>query len=326
MQTANLSLLAALGTLKPIAKGCLTWIPGLQRTFYDRTAGGGTADAVYCYGVWLKHLALLHAHGMAKIPRRILELGPGASLGTGIASLLSGAERYVAIDTVAHVRPETNLAVLRELIGLFRSRAPRPRKGWPDYDRYLDGALFPSSILTEPRLREALAGERLQAIAAAVAAASSPSPTESLRYRTWSDPESHVESGVDLVFSHAVLCLVDDLDRVYGHFARVLKPGGWMSHQMSFDSHEVTREWNGHWRYGERLWKLVRGRRPFFVNREPASTHLEMMRRHGFEIVATLRRRAQDGLPRNALAPRWREMPEEDLSSSAAFFIARKRA
>jgi hypothetical protein len=59
---------------------------------------------------------------------------------------------------------EVNLQIFEELVGLFRSRAPRPSKGWPDFDDLLDDRLFPSSILTEERLAEALRPSRLRHI------------------------------------------------------------------------------------------------------------------------------------------------------------------
>ena len=86
---------------------------------------------------------------MKSMPHTVLELGPGASLGTGCAALLSGAERYLAIDAVAHVRPEANLQLFRELVERFRRRAPRPIAGFPAFDQYLDANLFPSGVLDD---------------------------------------------------------------------------------------------------------------------------------------------------------------------------------
>ena len=48
-----------------MVKGMLTWIPGLQRAFFDPTTGGGAASAAYCYGVWMKHLVLLREEALA---------------------------------------------------------------------------------------------------------------------------------------------------------------------------------------------------------------------------------------------------------------------
>jgi SAM-dependent methyltransferase len=316
---------STLPDVKPLLKGLLTWVPGVQRALYDRHAGGSTGSAAYCYGVWLKHLSLLWHQGMRAVPATILELGPGASLGTGLAALLSGAERHVAIDAIPLVRPEANLAVLRELLALFRARAPRPARSWPDYDDLLDERLFPSHILTEEALGRSLAEDRLASLVGAVEGLASGSPKSALRYGTWSDPDPLAPGEADLILSHSVLQHVADLDSVYRHCRRWLKPGGWMSHQVDFSAHGVTGVWNGHLRYGEHLWTLVAGRRPYFLNRQPCSAHLGLLSDHGFEVVSLIRNTRTDGVERAMLAPRWRDLPEEDLFTAGAFIQARKR-
>ena len=75
-----------------ILKGMLTFVPGITRVMPGIGLGtGGTDSARYCYGVWLKYLTLLHENGMHAIPGTIAELGPGDSLGIGLAAMLSGA-------------------------------------------------------------------------------------------------------------------------------------------------------------------------------------------------------------------------------------------
>ena len=309
-----------------LAKGLLTWIPGLAplSISLNRTAGGGTASASYCYGVWMKHLTLAASRGMAGVPRTVLELGPGASLGTGLAALLSGAERFIAIDSVRHLKPEANIAVFWELVQLFRNRAARPTRGFPCFDQYLDERLFPSHLLAELRLHAALAPARLERIAAAVAGVGDERHGGILRYHTWKTLQPIEAAEVDYVFSHVVLNHVEDLESVYAHCGRWVRPGGWMTHQIDFTSLETTEEWNGHRAYGELAWKIIAGRRPYFVNREPPATHLDLMRRNGFEIVEAIRGLREDGVARDELAPRWRGMSDEDLATQTLFVIARR--
>jgi hypothetical protein len=307
---------------RTVAKGLLSWIPGLQLQFVPH--GSGTASADYCYGVWMKHLTLLWAQGMREMPRSVLELGPGASVGTGIAALLSGAERYIGIDAVAYATPQASRAVHQQLVALFERRAPRPTAGFPSFDEYLDKRLFPAHILDEQRLGRSLAPARLARVAEAVAALASPHPDAALRYVTWSQAPAIAAGSVDLVFSHVVMNQIDDLEGVYARCARWLRTGGWMSHQIDFTSLDTTPEWNGHRRYGELAWKLIAGRRAYFVNRAVCSTHLDIMRRAGFELVHVIRGARQGGLTRAQLAPRWRACSDEDLSTQTAFVVARR--
>lgn len=316
---------ANLTSLKPLAKGILSWIPGLQSRYYDRAGGGGTCCPNYCYGVWLKHLTLAWAHGMRTIPATVLELGPGSSLGTGIAALLSGSQRYIGIDAKRHLHDATNWQVFRELVRLFETRAPRPKCGWPDFDDFLDARLFPSAILTEDTLGHSLAAARVAWLAECMQQTALSSEESPIRYGTWDDRLAPRAGEVDFLFSHVVLCHVEDLDALYGRCARMMKPGAWMSHQTDFSSLGTTPEWNGHRRHGELAWKIMRGRRPYFVNREPLATHLELLERHGFDVVAAHRGLRTGGLTREQLAPRWRGISDDDLSTWGAFLIARRR-
>lgn len=308
-----------------LVKGMLTWVPGLQRAFLDSSAGGGTGSASYCYGVWLKHLTLLREAGMAEVPRNVIELGPGNSLGTGIATLLSGAGHYLGIDAFPHVRAETNVFVMRELVQLFRARAPRPRAGFPVIDHLLDAQLFPSHILDEKRLDAALAPDRLDRIDDSVRAIDLNYADAMIHYSTWSDLRPVPEGEADLLFSHVVMNQVSDIERVYEHCGKWVKPGGWMSHQLDMTALGTADSWNGHRAYSELAWKIIAGKRPFFVNREPLATHLELMRANGFDIVTLIRGTREGGITRQELAPRWQGISDEDLATETGFVIARRR-
>src|SRR5882672_4984226 len=215
----------------PVARGLLTYLPAISDLLPSKT-GGHTDSASYCYGVWMKHLTLLHAHGFSGVPRTVAELGPGESLGVGLCALLSGSDHYVGLDVIAHSNPESNQKVLNELIARFRDRAPNPDKGWPEFSSYLDEKMFPSHILTGEVLHQALQSERIETIRRAVTA---PSPQDAVtaEYKApWFDPRVIEEGSVDLVVSHSVLEHVVDLPGTYQALYQWVKPGGWMSHQI----------------------------------------------------------------------------------------------
>lgn len=79
-------------------------------------------SARYCYSVWLRHLAVVFKNGFTSYPRTIAELGPGSSIGVGLAGLVGGAEQYYSLDVVEHATNERNREVFLELVTLFKNR------------------------------------------------------------------------------------------------------------------------------------------------------------------------------------------------------------
>jgi hypothetical protein len=307
----------------PVARGLLSYVPALNDVLPSNT-GGHTDSASYCYGVWMKHLTLLHANGLPAIPQTIAELGPGESLGVGLCGLLSGADHYVGLDVIAHSNPDRNQLILNDLIKLFLQRAPNPDKGWPQFSSYLDERQFPGHILSEPALHEALTPTRLEAIRRAVTA---PSPQDAITasYKApWFDPRVIEEGSIDLVVSHSVLEHVVDPPATYKALYQWVKPGGWMSHQIDFKSHGLSTRWNGYRTCSDRLWEITLGRRPFMINRQPASVHLRLIEEAGFRVVTHQKFMRNDGIRRNELAPRWADISDEDLNCSGMYVIAMK--
>jgi hypothetical protein len=141
-----------------IASNYLPAITGRRRT-------GGTDSARYCYSVWLRHLTLAHEHNLPTHVATVAELGPGDSLGIGLAALLSGANRYYAFDVVRYAINDRNLTILDELVALFRERSPLPdTTEFPQVFPRLRSYEFPHHVLPASRLDSALEPGRVETI------------------------------------------------------------------------------------------------------------------------------------------------------------------
>ena len=310
--------------LKPVIKGILTFVPGMEQIL-PKKGTGGTDSSLYCYGVWLKHLTYLWESGMRTLPHTMAELGPGDSIGVGLAAMLSGVNHYSALDVVRYSNTESNLKIFDNLVELFKGRVGRPSKGWPDYDRFLDDHFFPSHILTEDILQVSLSEDRIQRIRNALQDLGTDYKGLSIKYIVPWAVDSVIEKGtIDLIVSHSVLEHVMDIEKTYQALYLWLKNGGMMSHQIDFKSHGLSEQWDGYRTFSEPVWKIIVGRQKFLINREPHSSHRGVMERNNFKILLDLKRDRTDGLKRSQLSKKWENLSADDLKCSGAFIQARK--
>jgi hypothetical protein len=180
---------------------------------------------------------------------------------------------------------------------------------------------FPADLVD---LDAALSEERVRQIARSVTHPSEPGSR--VVYRApWFSPEVLERDSVDMIFSQAVLEHVDDLGGVYEAMRGWLRSGGVMTHQIDYRSHGKADSWDGHWTYSNAAWKLVVGRRPYLLNRISHSGQLRQLRTAGFEIVAETLYREPSHIRRRDLAPHLRGIPDDDLTISGAFVVARKQ-
>ncbi len=113
----------------------------------------------------MQHLLTLYNNGLASRPRTVVEIGPGDSLGIGIAALLSGVERYIAVDAVKLTDLADNLPVLGELVALFaRASADSRRQRIPPMNADLAGYDFPAYLIDAGVIRPTLNDNKLQEI------------------------------------------------------------------------------------------------------------------------------------------------------------------
>jgi SAM-dependent methyltransferase len=303
-----------------IVKGMLTYVPPLNSLRIRRGATGGSSSARYCYAVWLRHLVVLANQGFSVRDAVIGELGPGDSIGTGLAGLVSGAQRYVGLDAVPYSANADLRRVLREIGQLYLSQAPIPgHEEFPAVRPRLSSYDFPRHLIHFEALSETIA--RIDHL---LLSGLQRNGREISYHAPWNSMADVQVSSLDLIFSQGVLQCVDDLEETYNAMFAWLKPGGYCSHSVGFRATDVSRFWNGHWAYSDLEWRLVRGRREYLLNREPLSTHLQLARKAGFDVMHVDPQSGGDGLPVSKLAPRFRRLAAEDLRICGAMFILRK--
>lgn len=258
--------------------------------------GGHTHSASYCYGVWQRHLTMAHQHGLGAPPHTVVELGPGSSIGVGLAALLSGVSWYVGFDCVRHADPQRDVRLLDELVELYRTQ----------------GQEVPSTrvetIRKELTVGGVCGGSSIQYMAPWDGRSSGPVRRES----------------VDLVCAHVVMEYVQDLDAMYALFAKWVRPGGIVSSQIDFSSHTLTRDWNGHWAVPPRTWRHLEGTRPYRLNRQPHSVHIQALKQHGFDIVCDVSTHDESRITRHELTPQFANLTDQDLVTRSAFIQAKK--
>lgn len=308
-----------------LAKGAATYIPFAYYLLGQKRMTAAGVTAKYCYCVWLKHMLLVDEITGAGVPEIIAELGPGDTIGVGVAALLSGASRYVGIDARRFLNANATLAIAEELVGLFRARNPFPTQGWSEIRHLLDAESFPSALLPASGNATLLSDDRANTISADLRSALAGRPSNMIAYRApFSDPSVVDDNSVDLLISQSVLEHVVDLRQTLASVFRWLKPGAITSHQFDLTSHDIVSGWDEHRRFSDPAWKLVVGRRPFMINRMAYSTVIATFEECGFRVVRADRMQMAPTVPRNNLAQMWRGASDDDLSTYGGYVIAQK--
>ncbi len=255
--------------------------------------------------------------------RRVAEIGPGDSLGIGLAALLSGSKEYYAFDVIKHANLDKNLSVAEEIASLFISKKEIPHCGsqYKNTNPALNDYRFPNECfghqIEQPEIMESLS-ELKKAL-------KHQSGLIKIEYRVpWYEKIPSALGDLDLVYSQAVMEHVENIQHAYDSMWKWLKPGGIISHQIDFKAHEMTKEWNGHWLIGQRLWKFLMHGRKYSINRLPMSAHVEAITRAGFEIhkIIPVRRATIYGL--KTVKVRGYEFTDEDMVTSSALIQAIK--
>jgi len=302
----------------PFVKGALSYfIPRFRNPHVEM----GTAKADFAYSQFLRFVILTaKTRAWQHFPTVVAEIGPGSSFAFGICALLAGAERYYALDVIEQASSARNLAIMDDLVALFKARAPVPNDGW-------NARIFPFVARTDfpedlmPNLDALLSDARIAQIRASLAGAGA---CDMIRaYAPWTSHEREVDRLPDWIVSNSVMEHVDDLDHAYQAFKRWSGPGTIMSHLIDYSAHGIAPEWNGHWGASDLGWTITRGKRHYLINRTPHSTHLRLHGAAGFTILAEDKLRRVDGLIREDFSASFSAMSQEDAGTHLAFLVSR---
>ena len=262
--------------------GILTFIPGVYNWRASKLGSGGSYSSRYCYAVWMRHIVLAKKSKLNYYPKVVAELGPGDSLGVGIMTLLLGSNKYIACDVVEFSNAKKNLIILEELLIFLKNRESIPDdKEFPKIIPRIDNYSFPFDIYSDDYLNLSLRNSRVKKIRESLS-----SQNEMIEYNhKWFFDLEVYKNNVDMVISQAVLEHVDDLENVYAAQKNWLNSNGFISHSIDFKSHGYAQTWDGHWKISRWRWFLLRGNRPYMINREPLSRHTSILKSCGLNIV-----------------------------------------
>jgi hypothetical protein len=286
----------------------------------------GTDNSRYCYSVWLRHLIHAHKFGFNHINSTVAELGPGESIGIGLAALLTGSRKYYALDVHTYWNTKRNLMIFDKLVDLFKNKTDIPdNHEFPMVYPLLDDYTFPFHILNDNVMKQMLAEDRITKLRSAISNMDSNSSDQIQFFVPW-EKNTEIESGsLDYIFSQAVLQYVDKLDSTYEKMNALLRQGAMMSHCIDFSSHGMTKSWNGQWLYSDAEWKYLNGNKKVILNREPKSAHLQTNLKSGFDVLLTKDLKKENDFSRSQFHKKYSSISDADVGTAVSFIVSQKK-
>jgi ubiquinone/menaquinone biosynthesis C-methylase UbiE len=181
--------------------------------------------------------------------KKLLELGPGGSLGFGILALKNGASKYYAIDENSHSffnKPEFDIymqLIENEEIGkqIFIERADKKFSYNKNRIDFLE--IGQTSLLPLP------------------------------------------DDSIDVIYSCAVLEHVHDLDSLFSEMHRVLRKGGIMNHEIDLRDHIFSQKKLFFLLIPEKIFRFLFGKTGAYVNRKRASYYEKLVKKLNLEVL-----------------------------------------
>jgi hypothetical protein len=314
--------------LVQLLKGIISYIP-YSYLAYKKAKGDSShscSNPRFCYSLWLRILVTLHNYKCLDRLNNIAEFGNSSSFGVGLAALLTGVERYSALEVVKYEMKEKNILMFENLIQLFRNKEDIPdEKEFPSINLKLDSYKFPEEILTERKLIEMLSEERLSLIRTAILNCDHIEKDGIINYYVpWVCSLDEITNSFDFIFSRAVMEHIDHCIDTYNQLYVMLKPEGIMLHDIEYHNHNIGNHWNSHWCYSDFLWKLIKGKRPFITNRLTHSMHERILENMGYKIILNNRTIRDSKIPREKLSRKFENISDTDFVTYGGCLLIKK--
>ena len=314
-------------SLKLLLKSFIRLFISNRKTYTKYRQSGEIKNcARYCYSVWLRHIVKAYENKFIDaIPNSVGELGPGDSLGKGIAALLSGSKQYIAFDAQPNLETEANLLILKELINLFSNQSDIPDdKEFPKIKPKLNDYTFPKYLFPNENLKRNLSPKKIENIKFHIK--NYQAKSSSIKYITQEYVDKKIdEFKFDMIFSQATLEHIDNLKKTYEFMSDSLSSSGFISHQIDFKSHNSANTWDGHWKYSSLFWKFIRGNRKWFINRYPCDKHIKLIKDNELINLKVERYESKPTFNRTKLAKTFKSISDLDRKTSGAFIQASKK-
>lgn len=308
-----------------LTKGMIKNLPGLNKIFLKRNIKAdvtSTDKSGKCYSIWLRHLQHWCSVN-SELPENVAELGPGSTLGTGFAALLSGCKRIYILDVVERWDTKKNLKTFEELIELFKNKAIPENLELPTIITESENFCFPKKILTDDILEKSLLKNRLDRIKNEILNLNNPDNIYITCQVPWYDTKIIDNNVIDFIFSQSVLEHVENLDHTYSAMHKWLKPNGLMSHVIDFSSHGITKSWNGHWKFKDIEWNIIKGGKIYLLNRQPLSKHIELNSKYNFEILENKSKKKDNIFNKDQFQNKF-NLSNNDITTCAAYILSQK--
>jgi hypothetical protein len=309
----------------------MTFIPGFSAVAHKVGARGGHSgeNPRFCYAYWLRLVSFMDRWGFPIPQDGVAELGPGRSFGIGLCALLSGMRSYIALDVQPLHDAKLDRTTLETLIGLFKSREPIPaEKEFPQIQIPVRSLEFPNHVFDPGKLRWALEESNTESLKESLdhVRPNESTPGRITYYAPWQDGDIGSALSAKFLFSRAVMEHVKDPHRVYSGLSFRFNADTIMLHDIEYHSHGLAPTWDGHYRYPQLIWRIIVGRRPYFLNRLTHKDHLAILEKLGFEILGDIRLDPQERSRGGRQAEARKNRKELEFQIAGGIIIVRKNA